>query len=143
MSTTSLHSMPGERLSDRPSLMDRWRAIETPAMWFVLMNCLDAAMTYIVLNSHRPLDDGWKISGTESNQIAGYFLDRWGIKGLFGFKLASAVFVCAIAFIISLKSVSTARRLLAFGTVVLLGVVIYGLFLARFLIHGVSVWPFG
>jgi hypothetical protein len=109
-------------------------------MWFLLMNVLDMALTYIVLNSQRR-EDGWIITGDEGNQVARYFLDRWGFKGLFGFKLASAALVCGIAYVIAFKNVATSRRLLAFGTIVLASVVIYSLLLARFLIHGPGPGP--
>lgn len=142
MSSASLPRMPDEEHNHQPGWLARWRSIETPAMWFVLMNGLDAAMTYIVLNAPPP-EGGHKLRGVEHNEVARFFLDRWGFKGLFAFKLASAVFVCTLALVISFKNVQTARRLLAFGAAILLVVVVYSLFLARFLIHGVNVWPFG
>jgi len=117
------------------SFVERWRAIETPAMWFILMNALDCALTYIFLN-HQREEPGVTFYGIEANRIAAYFLHRWGIKGLFAFKLASAVFVCAIAYIVAFKNVETARRLLGFGTVIVLAVVLYSVWLAKGFIHG-------
>jgi hypothetical protein len=121
----------------QPSLLDRWREIETPAMWFLLMNALDCALTFIMLRHKRYEEDGTiRQVGVESNEIARFFLDRWGIQGLFGFKLASAVFVCAIAYIIAFKNVDTARRLLALGTLIILAIVVYSAWLAKNYIHG-------
>ena len=127
--------MSPEATADRLSLLARWRAIETPAMWFVLMNALDSALTYIMLRYEKHTEDG-SFYGVEANAIARYFLDRWGIKGLFGFKLASAVFVCAIAYIIAFKNADTARRLLSLGTLIVLAVVVYSVWLAKNFIHG-------
>jgi len=91
----------GEYGNGRTSMRDRWRQIETPAMWFLLLNGLDAALTYIILMyprfEHEPM-------AVEANHMARFFLDRWGIPGMFAFKLASAVFVCVIAFVIAQKS---------------------------------------
>jgi hypothetical protein len=136
-----MNSMTRERNADRLSLLDRWREIETPAMWFILMNVLDAALIYILLNTPARNETG--PVGVESNQIALYFLNRWGIKGLFSFKLASAAFVCAIAYVVTFKSVDTARRLLAFGTLIVMVVVVYSVLVARHIIHGVNLWPLG
>ena len=102
-------------------------------MWFLLMNALDCALTYIMLMYPRY---DYEPFGVESNAIARFFLDRWGIKGLFGFKLASAVFVCAIAYIIAFKNADTARRLLGLGTLIILAVVLYSVWLARNFIYG-------
>jgi hypothetical protein len=113
--------------------LNRWRQIETPAMWFLLLNCLDAALTYILLMYPR-LDH--ETQAFETNHMARFFLDRWGIAGMFAFKLASAMTVCTIAFVIAQRNVTTARRTLAFGTLILATVVIYSAHLAFGYIHG-------
>jgi hypothetical protein len=115
------------------TVLGRWREIETPAMWFLLLNCLDAALTYIMLMyprfEHEP-------TAIEANQMAKFFLDRWGIAGMLAFKFASAVFVCAVVLLIAQKNVQTARRTLMLGTLILFAVVAYSVHLAFGYIHG-------
>lgn len=122
-----------ELRSERTSALDRWRQIETPAMWFLLLNCLDAALTYILLMYPRFHGETRAI---EANHMAQFFLDRWGIAGMFAFKLASAMTVCAITFVIAQRNVTTARRTLAVGTLILAIVVAYSVHLAFGYIHG-------
>ena len=103
----------------------RWRAIETAASWFVLMNFLDMAMTSLLL--WRGEEDG--MHAVESNPIAAWFLHRWGIKGLFLFKLVLVLFVCLVCYIIALRREETARTVFNFGTVAVTTVVIYSVWL--------------
>lgn len=122
-----------ERDGEELTLFQHWRAIETPAMWFVLMNVLDAAMIYIMYHVPRAEDEPMAI---ESNPIAAFFLNRWGFQGMFAFKLASAVAVCVIAYIIAFKDVPASRRLLSFATAMVLAVVAYSAWMAKGYIHG-------
>lgn len=117
----------------RAVVLERWRRIETPAMWFLLLNCLDMALTYIMLMYPRFAHETVAV---EANQIARFFLDRWGLPGMFGFKLASALTVCGVAFVIALKKPDVARRTLMFGSLVLLVVVVYSTWLAHGFIYG-------
>jgi hypothetical protein len=103
----------------------RWRAIETAAMWFVLVNFLDAAMTFLLL--HRGGVAGGR--AVESNPIANHFLSHWGLKGLFAFKLALVVFVCMVCLAISWRDEERARTVFHFGTFVVTGVVLYSVWL--------------
>src|SRR4029079_8262846 len=116
------------------SLFERWRAIETPAMWFVLMNALDAAMIYIMLSVPSFWDD--ELHAIENNPIAAFFLNRWGIQGMFAFKLASVIAVCGISYVIAFRDVRASRRLLAFATFLVLAVVVYSIWMAQGYIHG-------
>jgi hypothetical protein len=122
----------GATTAEWPGL-DRWRQIETPAMWFLLLNCLDAAFTYILLMYPRYDHESQAV---ESNELARFFLDRWGIAGMFAFKLTSAMTVCTIAYIIAQRDVRTARRTLMVGAMILATVVIYSAHLAFGYIHG-------
>lgn len=96
--------------------------LETETTVFILVNMLDFFATYWLLQHSNEL--GVR-PFTESNPVARFFLDRWGIKGLLGFKLAIVVFVCVVAQIVALRREATGRRLLQFGTVVVFGVVVY------------------
>ncbi len=104
---------------------DRWRAIETAASWFVLMNFLDAALTFLLL--WRGGANGTEI--VESNRIAAYFLHGWGFKGLFLFKLVLVLFVCAIGLVIATRREETARLVFHLGTFAATAVVVYSVWL--------------
>ena len=95
--------------------------LETETTVFILVNVLDFAMTYWML-AHREMGLG---NFYESNPVARYFLDHWGVKGLLMFKMAVVAFVCVIAQIVATKREASARFLLVVGTLVVSGVVIY------------------
>lgn len=106
----------------------RWRAIETQATWFMLVNFLDAAFTWILLTrGHRSGDPNLEF--TESNSFAAYFLNHWGLKGLVAFKLGLVLFVCLIGLAIAMRHEDRARNVLNFGTLVVTGVVLYSVWL--------------
>ena len=97
--------------------------LETETTVFILVNVLDFAMTWWML-MHRELGMG---DFYESNPVARYFLDHWGVKGLLMFKMAVVAFVCLIAQIVATKKEASARSLLVVGTIVVSAVVIYSL----------------
>ncbi len=96
--------------------------LETETTVFILVNVLDFAMTWWML-MHRELGMG---DFYESNPVARYFLDHWGVKGLLMFKMAVVAFVCLIAQIVATKKEASARFLLVVGTIVVSAVVVYG-----------------
>ena len=89
------------------------------------MSFLDGALTWILLTRGNQRGQ----LGFEANRVAAWFLDHWGLKGLFLFKLASVLFVCAAATAIALKRTETARNVLRFGTLVVAAVVVYSAWL--------------
>lgn len=103
--------------------------LETETTIFILVNVLDFAMTYWML-AHREMGLG---NFYESNPVAQYFLNHWGVKGLLMFKMAVVAFVCVIAQIVATKKEASARFLLVVGTIVVLAVVVFSLKL--FLVH--------
>ena len=103
--------------------------LETETTIFILVNVLDFAMTWWML-LHREMGLG---NFYESNPVARYFLDHWGVKGLLLFKMAVVAFVCVIAQIVATKREASARFLLVVGALVVSAVVIYSLKL--FLAH--------
>mgnify|MGYP007059381190 CR=1 FL=1 len=111
--------------SVRDEMVSAWRSMETPASWFILMNFLDLTMTYILLT--RGSQSGLRI--VESNQVAVYFLNHWGTKGLLGFKLAMVFVVCLIAYVIAFKRPETSRGLMWIGTTIVSAVVVYSAWL--------------
>ncbi len=97
--------------------------LETETTIFILVNILDFAMTWWML-MHREMGLG---EFYESNPVARYFLDHWGVKGLLMFKMAVVAFVCIIAQIVATKREASGRFLLVVGTIVVSVVVIYSL----------------
>jgi len=97
--------------------------LEHETALFILVNVLDFATTYYML-MHREQGDG---SFYESNPVAQYFLNHWGVRGLLLFKMAVVAFVCVVAQIVATKKASSARLLLVAGTIVVSIVVVYSL----------------
>lgn len=100
--------------------------LESETCLFIFVNLLDFFLTYWGL---------WHGFLRESNPIARWFLDGWGlINGLLMYKLALVIIVCGIAQIVALERPQTARKLLL-GTSLIVGiVVIYSLRLI--ILHG-------
>lgn len=95
--------------------------LETETCFFILASALDVVMTYILLN-HGP-------EFQESNQVAAYFLARFGFKGMVYFKFALVAFVTVIAQIVVKTRPQLARRLLNGGTMITVAVILYSAFL--------------
>jgi hypothetical protein len=87
---------------------------------FVLVNLMDVVMTYLLLNTG---------SFYESNPIANFILDGWGMAGMTAFKLVTIGIVLAIANIVAVWRVETSRKLLYFGTAIVGTVVAYSSYL--------------
>ncbi len=94
---------------------------------FLIVSVLDVMMTYILLA------DVGGVTGPsvfyESNPVARYFLEGWGVRGIVYFKFAMVAVVEAIAHVVAIKNVAIGRRLLEFGTLVVSIVVIYSMLL--------------
>ena len=103
--------------------------LESETTVFILVNVLDFVTTYWML-MHRGEGEGTFV---ESNPLARYFLNHWGLKGLLLFKMAVVAFVCVVAQIVATKKEASARFLLVVGTIVVMGVVVYSWKL--FLVH--------
>ena len=103
------------------SAWSRQLPLETETCFFILASALDVLMTYLLL-SHGP-------EFQESNQIAAFFLARFGFKGMVYFKFALVAFVTVIAQVIAKSRPSTARWLLIVGTAATAAVVIYSVML--------------
>src|SRR4051812_43350558 len=85
--------------------------LETETAWFVLASALDFVMTYIMLTHPE-------IHFVESNPVALFFINHWGLKGLLGFKLAVVMLIVVICQIIAQHNLKLARRVLYGGTFV-------------------------
>jgi Domain of unknown function (DUF5658) len=84
----------------------------------VVVSALDVIMTYYLLTR----DDG---GFTESNPIAKYFLDRWGMAGMAYFKVSMTLLVCTITQIVARKNSVLAQQVLGLATLIIVAVVIY------------------
>ena len=109
------------------SLFRRPLPLELETGLFLLVSVLDFLMTYRLLVESGSEGLYGKVIFYESTPIARFFLNHWGPKGLFYFKLALFTFVAVIAQIIACKKIETARKLLNFATILIAGVVIYSL----------------
>ncbi|WP_373652193.1 MULTISPECIES: DUF5658 family protein [unclassified Schlesneria] len=88
----------------------------------VIVSVLDVVMTYHLLTRG---DGGF----VESNPFAGYFLDRWGLKGMAYFKAAMTLLVCVITQFVARHNSKLARQVLEVATFIVGLVVIYSVWL--------------
>jgi hypothetical protein len=95
--------------------------LESETTVFIFVSLADFFMTYWML---------WSGEFREHNPIARWFLEGWGLtKGLLLYKLALTTTVCLIAQIVYPKRPAVARALLNFGSLAVLGVVLYSVVL--------------
>jgi hypothetical protein len=94
---------------------------------FLIVNVLDVLMTCLLL------EDLTGVTGRtifyESNPVARYFVEGWGLSGIIYFKFVMVALVEVIAHLVALKNIPVGRRLLEFGTLVVSVVVIYSMLL--------------
>ena len=74
---------------EKLSIWVRRLPLETETCFFIFVNALDVFITYVLLN-HSP-------QFQESNQVANYFLTRFGFRGMIYFKFALVTFVWFVA----------------------------------------------
>ncbi|NOX53674.1 MAG: hypothetical protein GXP27_04410 [Planctomycetes bacterium] len=109
------------------TLFGRDLPLERETALFIFVSALDVFMTYVLL---RHSAEGRTVHiFTESNAVARYFLNHWGIKGLVMFKFAMVAIVTVLAQLIAMRRLDTARRLLNVATLLVCAVVIYSLVL--------------
>ena len=94
--------------------------LEKPTRIFIALNFMDLFMTFFLLSR-----GGFH----ESNQLADYFLSRWGINGMVWFKIAWIMLVVVIAQVVARRRLGAARFVLYFGCMVVGGVVLYSAWL--------------
>jgi hypothetical protein len=141
MSPSTGNKAMSQSLRQRPSEWSKvWRAIfrrpvplQRESALFLIVNVLDVMMTYILLA------DVGGVTGRaifyESNPVARFFLEHWSQHGFLDFraivyfKFANVAFVEVIAYIIAIRRIEIARRLLEFGTLLVAVVVIYSMYL--------------
>lgn len=91
---------------------------------FILVGVLDIFMTYVLL----------RLGAVEANPFARFFLVRWGFNGLIAFKMTSIALVTVLAQVVAQFKMSTAKKLLGYGTLIVGIVVAYSVSLiAKFI----------
>lgn len=100
------------------ALFKRHLPLETETVWFIVASVGDILLTWTLLYHHN---------FRESNPVALWFLNRWGVKGLIYFKFAMVGFVCLIVQWIARRRPATARNVLYFATFIVSLVVLYSL----------------
>jgi Domain of unknown function (DUF5658) len=94
---------------------------------FLLVSVLDVMMTYLML-SDVPEPDG-RAMFYESNPVARWFFEGWGLSGIVIFKFTMVAVVEIIAQVVALRKLQMGRRLLEFGTLIVALVVLYSMYL--------------
>ncbi len=91
--------------------------LQTETTTFILVNCLDIFLTYLLLT----------LGAIEANPIAAYFMQRHGFNGAIAYKLIIVTFVVVTAQVVAIKKLNTARSLLIGGTLLVGCVVVYSI----------------
>jgi hypothetical protein len=94
---------------------------------FLIVSVLDVMMTYLMLYD-IPEPEG-RAMFYESNPVARYIFEGWGLRGIVIFKFSMVAVVEVIAQVVALRKLELGRRLLEFGTVVVALVVLYSMYL--------------
>jgi hypothetical protein len=94
---------------------------------FLIVSVLDVMMTYMMLYD-IPEPEG-RAMFYESNPVARYIFEGWGLRGIVIFKFSLVAVVEVIAQIVAMRKLELGRRLLEFGTVVVACVVLYSMYL--------------
>jgi hypothetical protein len=94
---------------------NRQLPLQSETSWFILVNVLDIVLTNVLMQR----------GAIEANPIANLVLAQFGFTGMIVFKLASVAFVCLVAQLIALKSVTKAKGLLWFGSILVGAVLVY------------------
>ncbi|MCH2181395.1 MAG: DUF5658 family protein [Mariniblastus sp.] len=94
--------------------------LQTETCVFILINSFDVFMTWILLGMEN---------FRESNGIANWILIHFQFRGMVYFKFSVVLVVVLIAQVIATRRLQTAQRLLNAGSLIVLGVVIYSVYL--------------
>ena len=110
----------GERPSAPPETHWFWYPQET--LIFCVVSALDVLMTIRLLNRSD-------VQFMESNPIANFFLETWGMAGMVYFKLTMTTVAGVISQIVARKNPRVAKYFLGAATIVIVGVVLYSVWL--------------
>lgn len=87
---------------------------------FIVVSTLDLILTYFLLQKYAIF---------ESNPLARFFIDHWGLKGMVTYKFSLVAFIMIIVQMIAKIKQQTALSVLRFGIAVQTAVVIYSVYL--------------
>ena len=105
-----------------------------PEVWmYASFGLADVALTYILIGYYQH---------SEGNPIARYFIEGWGLKGMFWFKFGTVSLVLGIVHIVRQKQPRVALSLVRFGLFAVGLVVAYSLWLLNqsVLDYGLLLW---
>lgn len=95
--------------------------LEKESALFLVVNLLDFLLTWTLLFTGH---------FHEGNPLPAFFLNHWGVKGLFFYKLVVVLSVCGVVQAIAARRLETGRKILIFGSWLAVGVVFYSLYLS-------------
>ena len=102
------------------SLLKRRLPLEAESAVYILVNAFDVWTTYLLLSEGTIF--------VESNPVARYFIESWGLRGMVYFKFGLVAFVLVTCQLIAARGrVGVARGVLCCATVLVSAVVIYSL----------------
>jgi hypothetical protein len=110
-------------LASRRARRRHRQSLETEISWFLLVCALDVVFTHIAL--HLSSIGATQLTIVESNPIARFVIENYGLRGMVVFKAASALVVVGIALLIRPHRPLVSRLLLIGGTTVVGAVVVY------------------
>jgi hypothetical protein len=90
--------------------------LESETTWFIAVSMIDCLLTWHLITGDVHF---------ESNPVAAFFINRWGAKGLVGFKFGMVTFICVLTQVIARYNIEWARRILWYGIFVVAAVVVY------------------
>ncbi len=111
-----MNEQPSHISDNKRYFWNRQLPLESETCFFILVNALDVYMTYLLLQTSE---------FRESNEVANYFLSRFGFSGMIAFKFVVVAAVLMITQFIAARKLRTARWLLYTGTAITAAVVIY------------------
>ncbi|MFM7040276.1 MAG: DUF5658 family protein [Planctomycetaceae bacterium] len=114
---------PPPQPASRKSKRRRRLPLETEISWFLLVCALDVVFTHIAL--HLTSIGATQLNFVESNPLARWVIQNWGLRGMVVFKASSSLLVVAIALAIRPVRPLVSRLLLLGGTLVVGVVVVY------------------
>ena len=105
-----------------------------PEVWlYVCFGLADIALTYVLIGYYRH---------SEGNPVARFFIESWGLKGMFWFKVGSVSLVLGIVHVVRQKRPRVAIGLARFGLSAVGLVVAYSLWLLNQSVmeYGLLLW---
>ena len=115
---THSHLSGFNALSLKKLLIFRPLPLRLETSLFVVASALDVGVTAYLLN-HQQIEFG------ESNPVARFFLEGWGLMGMVAFKATLVAIVAITCQLIARLKLDVAKRVLYFSTLLVTAVVLY------------------